>query len=96
MCRGLSEWRDLEGNEISAIAIRASDCRTVAQVMPVKDVKTASQISMVSSSSAGDFKCAIKEEVTLTSGEWEVLARHGSKVVTSVHQMKALVVAVFL
>uniref|UniRef100_A0A8C8HQC3 dipeptidyl-peptidase IV n=1 Tax=Oncorhynchus tshawytscha TaxID=74940 RepID=A0A8C8HQC3_ONCTS len=43
-------------------------------------VKTASQISMVSSSSAGDFKCAIKEEVTLTSGEWEVLARHGSKI----------------
>uniref|UniRef100_A0AAQ5X0F6 dipeptidyl-peptidase IV n=1 Tax=Amphiprion ocellaris TaxID=80972 RepID=A0AAQ5X0F6_AMPOC len=30
--------------------------------------------------SAGDFKCAIKEEVTLTSGEWEVLARHGSKI----------------
>uniref|UniRef100_A0A8C8HDG3 dipeptidyl-peptidase IV n=1 Tax=Oncorhynchus tshawytscha TaxID=74940 RepID=A0A8C8HDG3_ONCTS len=28
----------------------------------------------------GDFKCAIKEEVTLTSGEWEVLARHGSKI----------------
>lgn len=28
----------------------------------------------------GDFKCAIKEEVTLTSGEWEVLGRHGSKV----------------
>lgn len=28
----------------------------------------------------GDFKCAVKEEVTLTSGEWEVLARHGSKV----------------
>lgn len=28
----------------------------------------------------GDFKCAIKEEVTLTGGEWEVLARHGSKV----------------
>uniref|UniRef100_A0A7N6ARH4 dipeptidyl-peptidase IV n=1 Tax=Anabas testudineus TaxID=64144 RepID=A0A7N6ARH4_ANATE len=27
-----------------------------------------------------DFKCAIKEEVTLTSGEWEVLARHGSKI----------------
>uniref|UniRef100_A0A8C2ZPB3 dipeptidyl-peptidase IV n=1 Tax=Cyclopterus lumpus TaxID=8103 RepID=A0A8C2ZPB3_CYCLU len=26
------------------------------------------------------FKCAIKEEVTLTSGEWEVLARHGSKI----------------
>uniref|UniRef100_A0A665UJU5 dipeptidyl-peptidase IV n=1 Tax=Echeneis naucrates TaxID=173247 RepID=A0A665UJU5_ECHNA len=28
----------------------------------------------------GDFKCAIKEEITLTSGEWEVLARHGSKI----------------
>uniref|UniRef100_A0A672J092 dipeptidyl-peptidase IV n=1 Tax=Salarias fasciatus TaxID=181472 RepID=A0A672J092_SALFA len=27
-----------------------------------------------------DFKCAIKEEVTLTAGEWEVLARHGSKI----------------
>uniref|UniRef100_A0A8C8IGR1 dipeptidyl-peptidase IV n=1 Tax=Oncorhynchus tshawytscha TaxID=74940 RepID=A0A8C8IGR1_ONCTS len=27
-----------------------------------------------------DFKCPIKEEVTLTSGEWEVLARHGSKI----------------
>uniref|UniRef100_A0A8C7PSD9 dipeptidyl-peptidase IV n=1 Tax=Oncorhynchus mykiss TaxID=8022 RepID=A0A8C7PSD9_ONCMY len=43
-------------------------------------LRPASQISMVSSSSAGDFKCAIKEEVTLTSGEWEVLARHGSKI----------------
>uniref|UniRef100_A0A8C7GGS7 dipeptidyl-peptidase IV n=1 Tax=Oncorhynchus kisutch TaxID=8019 RepID=A0A8C7GGS7_ONCKI len=30
--------------------------------------------------SGRDFKCAIKEEVTLTSGEWEVLARHGSKI----------------
>ncbi|PWA13965.1 hypothetical protein CCH79_00017003 [Gambusia affinis] len=28
----------------------------------------------------GNFKCAIKEEVTLTSGEWEVLSRHGSKI----------------
>uniref|UniRef100_H3D0G3 dipeptidyl-peptidase IV n=1 Tax=Tetraodon nigroviridis TaxID=99883 RepID=H3D0G3_TETNG len=28
----------------------------------------------------GDFKCAVKEEITLTSGEWEVLARHGSKI----------------
>uniref|UniRef100_A0AAV2JNF7 Dipeptidylpeptidase IV N-terminal domain-containing protein n=1 Tax=Knipowitschia caucasica TaxID=637954 RepID=A0AAV2JNF7_KNICA len=30
--------------------------------------------------SAGDFTCAIKEDVTLTCGEWEVLARHGSKI----------------
>uniref|UniRef100_A0A8B9KFL2 dipeptidyl-peptidase IV n=1 Tax=Astyanax mexicanus TaxID=7994 RepID=A0A8B9KFL2_ASTMX len=28
-----------------------------------------------------DFKCSVKEEVTLTSGEWEVLARHGSSLV---------------
>ncbi|KAK1152553.1 dipeptidyl peptidase 9 isoform X1 [Acipenser oxyrinchus oxyrinchus] len=32
------------------------------------------------SHSEGDFKCPIKEEVTLTSGEWEVLARHSSKI----------------
>ena len=29
---------------------------------------------------ADEFKCPIKEEIALTSGEWEVLARHGSKV----------------
>ncbi|KAL2090318.1 hypothetical protein ACEWY4_015006 [Coilia grayii] len=27
-----------------------------------------------------DFRCSVKEEVALTSGEWEVLARHGSKI----------------
>uniref|UniRef100_A0A667Z0N5 dipeptidyl-peptidase IV n=1 Tax=Myripristis murdjan TaxID=586833 RepID=A0A667Z0N5_9TELE len=27
-----------------------------------------------------DFKCPIKEELTLTSGEWEVLANHGAKI----------------
>lgn len=30
--------------------------------------------------SPDDFKCPVKEEVTITSGEWEVLANHGSKV----------------
>lgn len=30
-----------------------------------------------------EFKCPIKEEIALTSGEWEVLARHGSKVPAS-------------
>lgn len=34
---------------------------------------------------ADEFKCPIKEEVALTSGEWEVLARHGSKVPASLH-----------
>lgn len=34
---------------------------------------------------ADEFKCAIKEEIALTSGEWEVLARHGSKVPVPVH-----------
>ncbi|XP_052459508.1 dipeptidyl peptidase 9 isoform X5 [Carassius gibelio] len=27
-----------------------------------------------------DFRCPIEEEVALTSGEWEILARHGSKI----------------
>ncbi|XP_062439425.1 dipeptidyl peptidase 8 isoform X5 [Rhea pennata] len=27
-----------------------------------------------------DFKCPIKEEIAITSGEWEVLGRHGSNV----------------
>lgn len=30
-----------------------------------------------------EFKCPVKEEIALTSGEWEVLARHGSKVPAS-------------
>uniref|UniRef100_H2TG12 dipeptidyl-peptidase IV n=1 Tax=Takifugu rubripes TaxID=31033 RepID=H2TG12_TAKRU len=47
--------------------------------------KITSLLHPESSVFVGDFKCAIKEEVTLTSGEWEVLARHGSKVSPSVH-----------
>uniref|UniRef100_A0A7N8YC47 dipeptidyl-peptidase IV n=1 Tax=Mastacembelus armatus TaxID=205130 RepID=A0A7N8YC47_9TELE len=27
-----------------------------------------------------DFKCPVKEEVAITSGEWEVLANHGAKI----------------
>lgn len=30
--------------------------------------------------SLGDFKCPVKEEIAITSGEWEVLGRHGSNV----------------
>uniref|UniRef100_UPI003AAE309B dipeptidyl peptidase 9-like isoform X8 n=1 Tax=Centroberyx gerrardi TaxID=166262 RepID=UPI003AAE309B len=30
--------------------------------------------------SEDNFKCPIKEELTLTSGEWEVLANHGAKI----------------
>lgn len=30
--------------------------------------------------SSDDFKCPVKEEVMVTSGEWEVLANHGAKV----------------
>lgn len=63
------------------VAIRASHYCTVSLANVIKVVKISSLISMVFSS-AGDFKCAVKEEVTLTSGEWEVLARHGSKVRT--------------
>lgn len=35
-----------------------------------------------------DFKCQIEEEVTITSGEWEVLARHGSKVCSIIQQIQ--------
>uniref|UniRef100_A0A8C2Q9J6 dipeptidyl-peptidase IV n=1 Tax=Cyprinus carpio TaxID=7962 RepID=A0A8C2Q9J6_CYPCA len=35
-----------------------------------------------------DFKCQIEEEVALTNGEWEVLARHGSKVLFNKIQMQ--------
>lgn len=34
------------------------------------------------SMSSDDFMCLVKEEVSLTSGEWEVLANHGAKVNT--------------
>uniref|UniRef100_A0A669CDC5 dipeptidyl-peptidase IV n=1 Tax=Oreochromis niloticus TaxID=8128 RepID=A0A669CDC5_ORENI len=30
--------------------------------------------------SSDDFKCPVKEEVMVTSGEWEVLANHGAKI----------------
>uniref|UniRef100_A0A7N8X8L9 dipeptidyl-peptidase IV n=1 Tax=Mastacembelus armatus TaxID=205130 RepID=A0A7N8X8L9_9TELE len=30
--------------------------------------------------SSDDFKCPVKEEVAITSGEWEVLANHGAKI----------------
>uniref|UniRef100_A0A3Q3LGU5 dipeptidyl-peptidase IV n=1 Tax=Mastacembelus armatus TaxID=205130 RepID=A0A3Q3LGU5_9TELE len=30
--------------------------------------------------SEDDFKCPVKEEVAITSGEWEVLANHGAKI----------------
>uniref|UniRef100_A0AAY4D7Z0 dipeptidyl-peptidase IV n=1 Tax=Denticeps clupeoides TaxID=299321 RepID=A0AAY4D7Z0_9TELE len=38
-----------------------------------------------------DFRCPVKEEVALTSGEWEVLARHGSKVRIWVNEATKLV-----
>lgn len=38
------------------------------------------QLLHLSSLSPDDFKCPVKEEVTVTSGEWEVLANHGAKV----------------
>ncbi|XP_078189541.1 dipeptidyl peptidase 8 isoform X11 [Callithrix jacchus] len=36
-----------------------------------------------------DFKCPIKEEIAITSGEWEVLGRHGSNI--QVDEVKKLV-----
>lgn len=41
--------------------------------------------------SPGDFKCPVKEEVTITSGEWEVLANHGAKVKPDYISVAALI-----
>uniref|UniRef100_A0A8D0CJB0 dipeptidyl-peptidase IV n=1 Tax=Scleropages formosus TaxID=113540 RepID=A0A8D0CJB0_SCLFO len=38
------------------------------------------QLEKISKHCSDYFRCPIKEEVPLTSGEWEVLARHGSKI----------------
>ena len=35
---------------------------------------------MFASRPSDDFKCPVKEELTITSGKWEVLANHGAKV----------------
>uniref|UniRef100_A0A6I8NF23 dipeptidyl-peptidase IV n=1 Tax=Ornithorhynchus anatinus TaxID=9258 RepID=A0A6I8NF23_ORNAN len=63
--------------------IFASECKTGFRHL--YKVTTTLKESRYKRSSGGlpapsDFKCPIKEEVAITSGEWEVLGRHGSNI----------------
>ncbi|KAB0396890.1 hypothetical protein E2I00_009805, partial [Balaenoptera physalus] len=63
--------------------IRANECKTgFCHLYKVTAVLKPRGYDWTQPFSPGEdeFKCPIKEEITLTSGEWEVLARHGSKI----------------
>lgn len=57
-------------------------CRWVL-VLCVPIIASWSPFTLFLSLFPDEFKCPVKEEIALTSGEWEVLARHGSKVPAS-------------
>ncbi|XP_037679898.1 dipeptidyl peptidase 9 isoform X3 [Choloepus didactylus] len=63
--------------------LRANECKTgFCHLYKVTAVLKQSSYDWMEPLSPGEdeFKCPIKEEIALTSGEWEVLARHGSKI----------------
>ncbi|XP_034852668.1 dipeptidyl peptidase 9 isoform X2 [Mirounga leonina] len=63
--------------------IRANECKTgFCHLYKVTAILKPSGYDWSEPLSPGEdeFKCPIKEEIALTSGEWEVLARHGSKI----------------
>ncbi|OXB70227.1 UNVERIFIED_CONTAM: hypothetical protein H355_004855, partial [Colinus virginianus] len=71
-----------EGEEEDFCFIRANECKTgFCHLYRVTVVLKQGSYDWVQPyiHSEDDFKCPIKEEVALTGGEWEVLARHGSK-----------------
>uniref|UniRef100_A0A8C0EJH8 dipeptidyl-peptidase IV n=1 Tax=Bubo bubo TaxID=30461 RepID=A0A8C0EJH8_BUBBB len=72
-----------EGEEEELCFIRANECKTgFCHLYRVTAVLKQGSYDWVQPyvHSEGDFKCPIKEEIALTGGEWEVLARHGSKI----------------
>ncbi|POI35613.1 hypothetical protein CIB84_000635, partial [Bambusicola thoracicus] len=72
-----------EGEEEELCFIRANECKTgFCHLYRVTVVLKQGSYDWVQPyvHSEDDFKCPIKEEVALTGGEWEVLARHGSKI----------------
>ncbi|KAM8794922.1 dipeptidyl peptidase 9 isoform 2-T2 [Eudromia elegans] len=72
-----------EGEEEELCFIRANECKTgFCHLYRVTAILKQGSFDWVQPyvHSEDDFKCPIKEEVALTSGEWEVLARHGSKI----------------
>uniref|UniRef100_A0A8B9TP33 dipeptidyl-peptidase IV n=1 Tax=Anas platyrhynchos TaxID=8839 RepID=A0A8B9TP33_ANAPL len=63
--------------------IFASECKTgFRHLYKVTSVLKESKYKRSSGGlpAPSDFKCPIKEEIAITSGEWEVLGRHGSNV----------------
>lgn len=63
--------------------LRANECKTgFCHLYKVTvDLKTGNyDWTEPLSPTEDEFKCPVKEEVALTSGEWEVLSRHGSKI----------------
>ncbi|XP_062452148.1 dipeptidyl peptidase 9 isoform X2 [Rhea pennata] len=72
-----------EGEEEELCFIRANECKTgFCHLYRVTAVLKQGSYDWVQPyvHSEDDFKCPIKEEVALTCGDWEVLARHGSKI----------------
>ncbi|XP_075579687.1 dipeptidyl peptidase 9 isoform X8 [Pelecanus crispus] len=72
-----------EGEEEELCFIRANECKTgFCHLYRVTAVLKQGNYDWVQPyvHSEDDFKCPIKEEIALTGGEWEVLARHGSKI----------------
>ncbi|XP_054252143.1 dipeptidyl peptidase 9 isoform X6 [Indicator indicator] len=72
-----------EGEEEELCFIRANECKTgFCHLYRVTAVLKPGSHDWVQPyvHSEDDFKCPIKEEIALTGGEWEVLARHGSKI----------------
>uniref|UniRef100_U3JEM2 dipeptidyl-peptidase IV n=1 Tax=Ficedula albicollis TaxID=59894 RepID=U3JEM2_FICAL len=72
-----------EGEEEELCFIRANECKTgFCHLYRVTAVLKPGSHDWVQPCvhSEDDFKCPIKEEIALTAGEWEVLARHGSKI----------------
>ncbi|XP_074020032.1 dipeptidyl peptidase 9 isoform X8 [Numenius arquata] len=72
-----------EGEEEELCFIRANECKTgFCHLYRVTAVLKQGSYdwSQPFVHSEDDFKCPIKEEIALTGGEWEVLARHGSKI----------------
>ncbi|KAK9409004.1 dipeptidyl peptidase 9 [Crotalus adamanteus] len=72
-----------EGEEEELTFLRANECQTgfchLYRVTAILQRKTYDWTQPYLPSK-GDFKCPLKEEAALTSGEWEVLARHGYKI----------------
>ncbi|XP_004865777.1 dipeptidyl peptidase 9 isoform X2 [Heterocephalus glaber] len=63
--------------------LRANECKTgFCHLYKVTVLLRPNSYNWTEPLSPGEdeFKCPIKEETALTSGEWEVLARHGSKI----------------